>query len=100
MNQTTVQRDFPVIGPRGQLTFRDHTVFLSERNAMLASVLVYHFDAEVTDTELLDRVWPDGTTRWMLRHHLHKLQRRLNRLGLSIVEASEHSHALRPVVGA
>ena len=87
--------DFPVIGPRGQFTFRGHTVFLSERNAMLASVLVYHFDSEVSDIELLDRVWPDGTTRWMLLHHLHKLQRRLARLGLAIVDVSERSHALR-----
>ena len=102
MNQATFQRalvgaDFPVIGPRGQFTFRDHTVFLSERDAMLASVLVYHFASEVTDIELLDRVWPDGTTRWMLLHHLHKLQRRLTRLGLSIVEVPERSHVLRPV---
>ena len=89
------QPDFPVIGPRGLLTFRDHTIFLSERNAMLAGVLVYHFGAEVADIELLDRVWPDGTTRWTLLHHLHKLQRRLARLGLSIVEVSEHSRALR-----
>ncbi len=91
--------DSPTIGPRGELTFRDHTVFLSERNAMLASVLVYHFDEEVADVELLDRVWPEGTTRWTLLHHLHKLQRRLARLGLSIVEVSERSHALRPVSG-
>jgi DNA-binding response OmpR family regulator len=94
------QLDSPVIGPRGQLTFRDHTVFLSERNAMLASVLVYHFDSAVSDVELLDRVWPDGTTRWTLLHHLHQLQRRMARLGLSIVEVSERSHALRPVSGA
>lgn len=90
----------PMIGPRGQLTFRDHTVFLSERDAMLASVLVYHFDSAVSDVELLDRVWPEGTTRRMLLHHLHKLQRRLARLGLSIVEVSARSHALRPVSGA
>ena len=94
------QRDFPVIGPRGQLTFRDHTVFLSERDAMLATVLVYHFGSEVADIELLDRVWPDGTTRWTLLHHLHRLQRRMNRLGLSIVEISERSHVLRAVDAA
>ena len=64
--------DVPTIGPRGQLTFRGRTVFLSERNAMLAGVLVYFFDAEVSDTELLDRVWPEGATRWTLLHHLHK----------------------------
>ena len=92
--------DSPVIGPRGQVTFRDHTVFLSERNAMLASVLVYHFESEVADIEILDRVWPEGTTRWTLLHHLHKLQRRLARLGLSIVEVSERSHALRPADAA
>ena len=92
--------DLPIIGPRGQFTFRDHTVFLSERNAMLASVLVYHFDDAVSDVELLDRVWPEGTTRWTLLHHLHKLQRRLARLGLSIVTVSERSHALRPAEAA
>jgi hypothetical protein len=94
------QPDSPAIGPRGQLTFRDHSVFLSERDAMLATVFVYHFDSEVADIELLDRVWPDGATRWMLLHHLHKLHRRLARLGLSIVEVSERSHALRPVEAA
>jgi hypothetical protein len=88
--------DAPTIGPHGQLTFRDHTVYLSERNAMLAGILVYHFDSEVADAALLDRVWPEGTTRWTLLHHLHKLQRRLARLGLNIVDVSDRSHALRP----
>jgi hypothetical protein len=99
-HQERHEPDSPVMGPRGRFTFRDHTVFLSERNAMLASVLVYHFDSEVSDVELLDRVWPEGTTRWSLLHHLHTLQRRLARLGLRIDEVSERSHALRPVPSA
>ena len=88
--------DLPIIGPRGQFTFRDHTVFLSERNAMLASVLVYHFDDAVSDVELLDRVWPEGATRRTLRHRLSRLDHRLSRIGLRIVEVSDRAHVLRP----
>ena len=33
------QDERPVIGPRGELTYRDRTVYLSERNALLAGVL-------------------------------------------------------------
>jgi hypothetical protein len=95
-----LEANAPLIGPHGQLTFRDHTVFLSERNALLAGVLVYHFDSEVSDVELLDRVWPEGTNRGTLLRHLHRLERRVARVGLSIDEVSERSHALRPVEAA
>ena len=46
----------PIIGPRGRFSFRGRTVYLSERNAILAGVFVYHFGAEVSDVELLERV--------------------------------------------
>ena len=42
----------PIIGPRGRFSFRGRTVYLSERNAILAGVFVYHFGAEVSDVEL------------------------------------------------
>jgi hypothetical protein len=61
-------------------------------------VLVYHFDEEVADLALLDRVWPEGATRRTLLHRLHRLQRRFERIGLNIVEVSDRSHALRPAV--
>lgn len=89
-------RDVPAIGPRGRLTYRGHTVFLSERNALLAGVLVYHFESDVTDTELLDRVWPEGATRRTLRRRLSQLTRRLARIGLAVAEESDGSHVLRP----
>lgn len=89
--------DVPMIGPRGQLTYGGRTSHLSERNALLAGVLVYYFESEVTDVELLDRVWPEGATRRTLRHRLRRLDRRLARVGLRIVEAGDRSHALHAV---
>ena len=88
--------EVPVIGPRGQLSFRNRTVCLSERNALLASVLVYHFGAELSDVELLERVWPDGATHRTLRWSLRRLDRRLGRVGLAIFHSGYRSHALRP----
>lgn len=88
--------DLPVIGPRGQLTYHNCTVYLSERNALLASVFVYHFGTELSDLELLERVWPDGATRHTLRWHLRRLDRRLGRVGLTIFDSGYRSHALRP----
>ena len=90
----------PSIGPRGQLTYRHRTVCLSERNAMLASVFVYHFEEELSDLQLLDRIWPDGATRFTLRMCLRQLDRRLSRIGLTIVEVADHAHALRAVEAA
>ena len=55
--------DVPIIGPGGRLTYGGRTVCLSERNALLVGVLIYHFGSELTDLELLYRVWPDGATR-------------------------------------
>jgi len=89
--------EMPSIGPRGELTYRGHSVCLSERNALLVSVLVYHFGAELTDLELLDRVWPEGATRRTLRLRLRRLDRRLARVGLTIVDSGNRSHALLPV---
>ena len=89
--------ELPVIGPRGRLTYRNRTVCLSERNALLVGVFVYYFGSELTDLELLDRVWPEGATRWTLRLCLARLDRRLARVGLTIAELGDHSHALRPI---
>ena len=89
--------DVPMIGPRGQLIFRDRTSRLSERETLLAGVLVYYFEAEITDAQLLDRVWPEGATRRTLRHRLRRLDRRLARVGLRIVEVGDRSHALHAV---
>lgn len=93
------QHVVPSIGPRGELTFRHRTVCLSERNAMLASVFVYHFEEDVTDLVLLDRVWPEGATRLTVHMCLRQLDRRLGRVGLTIVEVAEHAHALRAAGG-
>ncbi|MDQ1460483.1 MAG: hypothetical protein QOI08_1967 [Actinomycetota bacterium] len=87
--------EVPFMAPRGRLTFRRHTVFLSERDALIASVFLYYFGTEVGDLELLDRVWPEGATRRTLRHRLHRLERRFARVGLELVEVSDHAHALR-----
>ena len=87
----------PAVGPRGRLTYRDRTVCLSERNALLVGVLIYHFGSELTDLKLLDRVWPEGATRRTLRLHLRRLDRRLARVGLTIVDSGNRSHALLPV---
>jgi len=87
----------PSIGPRGELTYRGRTVCLSERNALLAAVLVYHFGGYLTDAELLERAWPEGATRRTLRRHLRRLDRRLARVGLTIVDSGYRSHALLPV---
>ncbi len=89
--------DVPTIGPRGEIHYGDRTAFLSERDALLASVLVFHFESELTDTELLGRVWPEGATWRTLLHSLHRLNRRLGRLGLEIVAVGDRAHALRPV---
>jgi len=93
------QLEGPSIGPRGQLSYRGRTVCLSERNALLVGVLVYHFGSQLTDLELLDRVWPEGATRRTLRLHLRRLDRRLTRVGLRIVDSGTRSHALLPVEG-
>jgi len=90
----------PSIGPRGQLTYRHRTICLSERNAMLASVFVYHFEEELTDLELLDRIWPEGATRFTVRLCLRQLDRRLARVGLTIVEVAERAHTLQAVEAA
>jgi len=95
--ETRPLRAVPSLGPRGQLTYRHRTICLSERNAMLASVFVYHFEEELTDLELLDRIWPDGATRFTVRMCLRQLDRRLARVGLTIVDVAEHVHALRAV---
>jgi hypothetical protein len=89
--------DMPIMGPRGLLSYRNHTVYLSERNAVLAGVFVYHFGAELSDVELLERVWPDGATRHTLRWQLRRLERRLGRVGLTIFDTGYRSYALRPV---
>jgi hypothetical protein len=88
-------RAVPSIGPQGRLTYRHRTICLSERNAMLASVFVYHFEEDLTDLELLDRIWPDGATRFTVRMCLRQLDRRLARVGLTIVQVAGHAHALR-----
>lgn len=93
---TAHPHDLPSIGPRGELTYRGHSVCLSERNALLAGVLVYHFGTALTDLELLERVWPEGATRRTLRLHLRRLDRRLARVGLTVVDAGYRSHALLP----
>ena len=91
--------DAPIIGPRGQLKYGDRTVHLSERSALLAGVFIYHFGSELTDLELLERVWPEGATRRTLRAHLRRLDRRLARVGLTVVDSGYRSHSLLPVDG-
>jgi hypothetical protein len=86
--------DMPTIGPHGLLVYRGRSVCLSERNAQLAGVFIYHFNSELTDLVLLDRVWPEGVTRWTLRLCVRRLARRVQRVGLTIVEVGEHAHAM------
>jgi len=95
--RTLRAHEMPSIGPRGQLTYRGHSVCLSERNALLVGVLVYHFGTAMSDLELLERVWPEGATRRTLWLHLRRLDRRLAPVGLTIVDSGYRSHALLPV---
>lgn len=88
--------DMPIMGPRGRLTYRDHSVYVSERNALMLSVLLYHYGDVLSDIELLERVWPDGATRHTLRWHLRRLDRRVRRVGLELVDLGDHTHGLRP----
>jgi hypothetical protein len=87
--------EMPAIGPHGLLTYRGHSVCLSERNSLLAGVFIYHFNSELTDLELLDRVWPEGATHWTVRLCLRRLDRRVARVGLTIVPIGEHAHSMR-----
>jgi hypothetical protein len=87
--------EMPAIGPHGLLTYRGRSVCLSERNSLLAGVFIYHFNSELTDLELLHRVWPEGATHWTVRLCLRRLDRRLHRVGLTIVEVCEHVHSMR-----
>ena len=90
--------EMPAIGPHGLLTYRGRSICLSERNALLAGVFIYHFNSELTDLELLDRVWPEGATQWTVRLCLRRLDRRVGRVGrvgLRIVPVGEHAHAMR-----
>jgi hypothetical protein len=92
--------EMPTIGPHGLLTYRGRSVCLSERNALLAGVFIYRFNSELTDLELLDRMWPEGATHWTVRLCLRRLDRRVGRVGrvgLEIVEVGEHAHAMRSV---
>ena len=90
----TGRREVPIVGPRGLLTYGDHSVCLSPRYASLASELVHHFGSEVTDLQLLDRVWPGGATRRKLRRRLQRLDRRVGRVGLRITDSGYRTHAL------
>ena len=92
-----VAHQTPVIGARGLLTYGDRAVCLSERNALLLGVLIYHFGSDLTEVELLDRVRPEGATRRTLRLQLRRLDRRLARVGLTIVDSGYRTYALRPV---
>ena len=87
----------PTLGPRGRVSYAGHSGFLSERDAMLAAVLIYNFERPVRDIELLDRAFPEGATRPTLRVHLARLRRRLARVGLTIAKVGPDAHVLRPV---
>ena len=50
----------PSLGPRGRLSYAGRSVLLSERDAMLAAVLVYNFERPVQEIELLDRAFPEA----------------------------------------
>ena len=87
--------DMPTMGPHGLLTYRGRSVCLSERNALLAGVFIYHFNSELTDLEVLDRVWPEGATHWTVRLSVRRLDRRISRVGLTIIEVGDRAHAMR-----
>jgi hypothetical protein len=89
--------EMPSIGPHGLLTYRARSICLSERNALIAGVFIYHFNSELTDLQLLDRVWPEGATHLTLRLCLRRLDRRVRRVGLTIIEVGEHAHEMRAV---
>ena len=74
----------PTVDDFGQLTHRGHSLFLSRIDHALAQALIARFGNIVTDDELIEDVWPDGTTNQALRVHMSRLRQRLGPLGLSI----------------
>ena len=75
----------PIVDRHGRLLFRGAWVQLSPIEERLARVLAEADEAVVAEDDLLRRGWPSGNpTANALRVHLHRLRRRVERLGLEI----------------
>jgi hypothetical protein len=75
----------PIIDDWGQVSFRDHSVFLSPVEHALAQTLVRSFKTAVREAELMRCAWPtgDGSANG-LRVHVSRLRKRIAALDLTI----------------
>ncbi|HSS10412.1 MAG TPA: winged helix-turn-helix domain-containing protein [Acidimicrobiales bacterium] len=75
----------PVVDSHGRLVFRRSWVQLSPIEERLASRLVEAHADVVSEESLLQHGWPSGhASSNALRVHLHRLRRRIRKLGLEI----------------
>ena len=74
----------PMIDDSGRLTHQGRSLFLSPLDQRLAQTLVENFGAIVEESELIQKVWPDGARTQVLRVHVSRLRRRLRPLELTI----------------
>jgi len=87
----------PVVDSLGQLKFRGRSLFLSPLDQRLAQVLVEHFGTIVSEAELIEAAWPEGSTNQTLRVHISRLRQRVSRFGLTIKCARTAGYVLAEV---
>lgn len=75
----------PLVDDDGQLSYRQHHVFLSPIEARVAATLASSFERLVPDAELIASAWPDASgSPAALRVHMTRLRHRIRPLGLDI----------------
>lgn len=74
----------PTVDDLGQVTHRGRSVFLPPTDLRVMRVLVDRFGAVVTESELIESVWPEGATNEVLRAHVSRLRHRLRPVDLAI----------------
>ena len=87
----------PTVDELGQLTHRGRSLFLSPIDQRLAQALVENFGAIVTETELIETVWPEGASNQVLRVHVSRLRQRLQPLELTIKCARNTGYVLAEI---
>jgi hypothetical protein len=75
----------PIIDDWGQVSFRDHSVFLSPLEHALMQTFAHTFKTAVREAELMRCAWPDGDgSSNGLRVHVSRLRKRIAPLNLTI----------------
>src|SRR5262245_14277578 len=74
----------PSIDTVGQLSHRGQTLFLSPLDQRLAELFISRFGDLVDESEIRDKVWPEGTTTQGIRVQVSRLRRRIAAVGLTI----------------